>query len=181
MKQEPQTGHYINGRWMQGLGQVFTSTNPADNSTLWQGTIATEADVSAACEAARSALPMWAYLDISSRIQHVRQFAKRISECQHALSRLIALETGKPWWEAQTETAAVIGKVELSIQAHLERTIEKQTVNQDVNQALRFKPHGVVAVLGPFNFPAHLSNGHIIPALLAGNTVVYKPSELTPA
>ena len=181
MKQDAPVDHYINGRWTQGQGRAFISTNPADHSTLWQGTIATDAEVSTACEAAHSALPKWAHLDISCRIQYIRQFAKRVSESQHVLSRLIALETGKPWWEAQTETTAVIGKAELSIQACLERTAEKQGVHQDMRQALRFKPHGVVAVLGPFNFPAHLSNGHIIPALLAGNTVVYKPSELTPA
>ncbi|MDT9150908.1 aldehyde dehydrogenase family protein, partial [Escherichia coli] len=45
---------------------------------------------------------------------------------------------------------------------------------------LRHKPHGVVAVFGPYNFPGHLPNGHIVPALLAGNAVVFKPSELTP-
>jgi hypothetical protein len=50
-----------------------------------------------------------------------------------------------------------------------------------VRQVLRHKPHGVLAVLGPYNFPAHLPNGHIVPALLAGNAVVFKPSELTPA
>lgn len=181
MKHDTQTHHYINGRWTQGQGEAFISTNPADNSTLWQGTNATEDEVSAAYQAARNALPPWAHLDISSRIQHIRQFAGQVSNKHLELSRLIALETGKPWWEAQTETTAVIAKAELSIQAYHERTTEKQTVNQDITQALRFKPHGVVAVLGPFNFPAHLSNGHIIPALLAGNTVVYKPSELTPA
>ena len=181
MKHDTQTHHYINGRWTQGQGEAFISTNPADNSTLWQGTNATEDEVSAAYQAARNALPAWAHLDISSRIQHIRQFAGQVSNKHVELSRLIALETGKPWWEAQTETTAVIAKAELSIRAYHERTTEKQTVNQDITQALRFKPHGVVAVLGPFNFPAHLSNGHIIPALLAGNTVVYKPSELTPA
>ena len=47
--------------------------------------------------------------------------------------------------------------------------------------AVRHKPHGVLAVLGPYNFPAHLPNGHIVPALIAGNAVVFKPSEKTPA
>src|SRR3954451_10961239 len=56
------------------------------------------------------------------------------------------------------------------------------TVSTANNQttATRYKPHGVVAVIGPFNFPGHLPNGHIVPALLAGNTAVFKPSELTP-
>lgn len=76
---------------------------------------------------------------------------------------------------------AVIGKINLSIQAYQERTGAKQSVTAEANACLRFKPHGVVVVLGAFNFPAHLSNGHIVPALLAGNTLLYKPSEQTPA
>src|SRR4029078_13548638 len=47
--------------------------------------------------------------------------------------------------------------------------------------AVRHKPHGVLAVLGPYNFPAHLPNGHIVPALITGTAVVFKPSEKTPA
>lgn len=176
-----QTHHYINGRWTKGLGKPFESTNPVNNATLWQGTQATEDEVCSAFKAAQYALPAWAGLDISRRIQFIIEFARRVGERREELTQLIALETGKPLWEALTETTAVIGKAALSIQAYHERTAEKQAIHQEVTHALRFKPHGVVAVLGPFNFPAHLSNGHIIPALLAGNTVVYKPSELTPA
>ena len=74
------------------------------------------------------------------------------------------------------EGKAVVGKVELSIQAYASRCAE---FGQGQSRT-RFKPHGVMAVLGPFNFPAHLPNGHIVPALLAGNTVVFKPSESVP-
>src|SRR5205823_10903571 len=86
-----------------------------------------------------------------------------------------------PRWEALTEVDAMIGKVPLSIRAFQQR--RQPVVNElaDGTTATRFKPHGVVAVLGPFNFPGHLPNGHIVPALLAGNTAVFKPSELTPA
>ena len=181
MKPNTQNHHYINGHWMKGRGKPFASTNPVDNSTLWQGTQATEDEVAGAFEAARNALPAWAHLGISGRIPFILAFAKLVGDRQETLTRLIALETGKPLWEARTETASVIGKAALSIQAYQERMAEKKTIHQDITNSLRYKPNGVVAVLGPFNFPAHLSNGHIIPALLAGNTVVYKPSELTPA
>lgn len=173
--------NYINGQWTEGQGCEFTSTNPADNTVLWHGTHSTEDDVQAAYNAARQALPNWANLDVSSRINHILNFSKLVDTRRLELTQIIALESGKPRWEAATEAAAVIGKANLSIQAYQERTSEKQTITADGTNCLRYKPHGVVAVLGPFNFPAHLSNGHIIPALLAGNTIVYKPSELTPA
>jgi succinylglutamic semialdehyde dehydrogenase len=75
----------------------------------------------------------------------------------------------------------MIGKVELSIAAQAERAGEKHTGTMFGEAVLRHHPHGVMAVLGPYNFPGHLPSGHIVPALLAGNAVVFKPSELTPA
>ena len=72
-----------------------------------------------------------------------------------------------------TEVQSMVGKIDISIEAHARRCAEfKNTLG-----ITRFKPHGVVAVLGPFNFPGHLPNGHIVPALLAGGTVVFKASE----
>ncbi|MDI9818412.1 MULTISPECIES: succinylglutamate-semialdehyde dehydrogenase [unclassified Legionella] len=173
--------HYIDGCWVHGEGEAFESRNPADGSSIWQGYHATEEEVTAACEAAHLALPYWSSLDFSTRSDYLLHFAGEIEAKRQELAYLIALETGKPLWEAHTEVSAVIGKVSLSIQAYQERNAQKQTQTPEANACLRYKPHGVVAVLGAFNFPAHLSNGHIVPALLAGNTVVYKPSELTPA
>ena len=95
---------------------------------------------------------------------------------------LIARETGKPLWEARTEAEAVINKVDISVDAHGDRNAQRKLEGaMGARVAVRHKPHGVLAVLGPYNFPAHLPNGHIVPALLAGNAVVFKPSEKTPA
>lgn len=173
--------HYINGRWVSGNGNTFTSINPANNTIIWQGNHGKHDDVVSACDAAHAALPNWAALSFAARAQHILNFSKVIEARHLELAQLISTENGKPLWESATEVSAVIGKAALSIKAHEERLSEKKTISSDTTSCLRFKPHGVVAVLGPFNFPAHLSNGHIIPALLAGNTVVYKPSELTPA
>lgn len=182
MKNNQQTKqHYINGRWVAGLGAPFTSINPADGTEIWHGTHATEAEIVAASEAAHRALPGWARLDFNSRVKHLENFAKQIDLKRQKLTQLIAKETGKPLWEALTEVNTVIAKISISIKAYQERTAEKEYTSPEANSHLRYKPHGVVAVLGPFNFPAHLSNGHIVPAILAGNTVIYKPSELTPA
>ncbi|MGL5285779.1 MAG: succinylglutamate-semialdehyde dehydrogenase, partial [Aeromonas sp.] len=89
-------------------------------------------------------------------------------------------ETGKPLWETRTEVAAMQGKIAISIKAHSERTGTVENPMPGAKAYVRHKPHGVVAVFGPYNFPGHLPNGHIVPALIAGNTVVFKPSELTP-
>lgn len=173
--------HYINGQWVNGTGSPLISINPADNTVIWQGVCGTDKDVQKAVSAAHDALGFWSSLNIDARCNYLQKFSCQVESNRTTLTRLIALETGKPLWEAATEVSAVIGKINLSIQAFHERTAEKQSTTPEATACLRYKPHGVVVVLGAFNFPAHLSNGHIIPALLAGNTVIYKPSELTPA
>jgi succinylglutamic semialdehyde dehydrogenase len=156
----------------------FTSTNPCTGDVIWRGT---PGDVPAAVAAARAALPGWALAPLDSRIAVVRAFKAVVDARAEDFATLIARETGKPLWETRTEVASVAAKVEISITAQAERAGEKAAEAGGVRQALRHKPHGVLAVLGPYNFPAHLPNGHIVPALLAGNTLVFKPSEQTPA
>jgi len=172
--------HYINGIFVDGEGESFVATNPADNSIIWQGANATEAEIKAATDAAHQALPSWAELPIETRKKYLKNFSKLIQEKRENLTKLIALDAGKPLWEAATEVNSVIGKIDLSIKSYEARTNDQKTETANIKSHLSYKPHGVIAVLGPFNFPAHLSNSHIIPALLAGNTIVYKPSELTP-
>ena len=172
--------HYINGQWIKGRGTPFISINPADGSIVWQGTNATEIEVATAIESAHHAFNDWSSLTTLARADYIQCFASQVGKKRDALTLLIAQEAGKPLWEAATEVSAVISKINLSIQAYQERTPESHQNNPDGSSVLRYKPHGVVAVIGPFNFPAHLSNGHIVPSLLAGNTVIYKPSELTP-
>ncbi len=95
---------------------------------------------------------------------------------------MISRETGKPLWEARSEVESVVNKVEISVRAYAERSSQRKLDSaMQGTTALRHKPHGVMAVLGPYNFPAHLPNGHIVPALIAGNVVIFKPSEKAPA
>ena len=162
-------------------GEIFYSNNPSNGEIIWEGHTATPKEIAASYDAARNAIGSWASLTVAERAVYLENFAQEIKKKQAILTQLIASETGKPIWEAETETNAVIGKVALSIQAYHERTAEHVKIQNNLKSCLRYKPQGVVLVLGPFNFPAHISNGHIVPALLAGNTVIYKPSELTPA
>jgi succinylglutamic semialdehyde dehydrogenase len=174
------TGLYIAGQWQHGQGEVFQSINPARNTLIWQAKSATDADVDAAYVAARAAFPAWADLTVEQRQRYVQAFAAQLQAEQQQLAEIIALETGKPLWETKTEVAAMIGKIDISIRAYQERTGSREAPMPVGRAFVRHKPHGVVAVFGPYNFPGHLPNGHIVPALLAGNTVVFKPSDLTP-
>jgi succinylglutamic semialdehyde dehydrogenase len=116
------------------------------------------------------------------RVETLRRFANLARAQLEPFADLIARETGKPLWEARTEVEAVINKVDISVSAYAERTAQRRLEGAlGTRVAVRHKPHGVLAVLGPYNFPAHLPNGHIVPALIAGNAVVFKPSEKTPA
>lgn len=112
----------------------------------------------------------------------MRRFANEVRRQEEALATLISRETGKPLWEARSEASAVIDQVETSIRAYGERTGQRRLDSaMQGTTALRHRPHGVMAVLGPYNSPAHLPNGRIVPALIAGNVVILKPSEKTPA
>lgn len=169
--------HLINGHWLNGESVHFSKQDPVSGEILWQGSAASTAQVSAACQAARAAFPAWARQPFAARLALVERFAAELEAHKTALAECIAQETGKPRWEALTEVTAMINKIGISVKAYHQRTGEQQ----QGDSALRHRPHGVLAVFGPYNFPGHLPNGHIVPALLAGNCVVFKPSELTPA
>jgi len=126
------------------------------------------------------ALPLWSSSPIEKRIEVLQAYKKSLEKNSDELTLAISKETGKPTWEAKTEVAAMMGKIDISIKSYDARTPSTSTEQQGFVTATRHKPHGVLAVLGPFNFPGHLPNGHIVPALLAGNTIVFKPSEFTP-
>lgn len=171
---------FINGEWRTGKGELFHSTNPVTQQIVWEGSSATEADVDEAIKAARAAFKTWKRLSVDERIAICRRFAELLKENQEHLANVIGSETGKPLWESRTEIGAMIGKIEISVKAYNERTGTKVNELPDGEAVLRHRPHGVVAVFGPYNFPGHLPNGHIVPALIAGNTVVFKPSEQAP-
>src|SRR5688572_16305591 len=161
------------------MSDILVSTEPATGAEIWSGPVG---DAAAEVAAARAAWPEWAAHSVTYRIEMLRRFANVVRAQEEEFAELIAREAGKPYWEAKTEVASVIAKVDVSINAYADRTPQKKLeAALGSKVAVRHKPHGVLAVLGPFNFPAHLPNGHIVPALIAGNAVVFKPSEKTPA
>ncbi|MCA9628531.1 MAG: aldehyde dehydrogenase family protein [Myxococcales bacterium] len=136
-----------------------------------------KAAVTIAVEAARGAQDAWQHRPLQERISAVRAIAPLLEQRREELASTISREMGKPLWEARTEVNAAIGKIEISATAGLQLVAE---VELGDGSGYAFRPHGVLAVLGPFNFPLHLMHGHVVPALLLGNTIVLKPSEHTP-
>lgn len=171
---------YIGGAWREGGGERFSSHNPVNGDKVWQGRAADTDDVAEAMAAARLAFPSWSRRPVEERIAIVRAFAKAIEKRSDELARTISAEMGKVAWDAKGEVGTIIGKVELSIRAQAERAGAREEKAAFGAMTLSHHPHGVLAVFGPFNFPGHLPNGHILPALLAGNCVLFKPSEFTP-
>lgn len=167
--------------WIDGNGDVLTVTNPATGEITWEGKTATAEDVDRAFKTADAAWQEWALTPVIKRIEIVEKYRDLVKENKEVLTNAIMSDTGKPQWEAATEAGALAGKVDISVKAYHERT-GTQTTGEPSNQAmLTHRPLGVCAVFGPYNFPGHLPNGHIVPALIAGNTIVFKPSEQTPS
>ncbi len=171
---------FIDGVWREGRGGRFASIDPATGEPVWQGACADASDTADAVAAAGAAFVDWSRRPRQERIDAMLRYKAALADRADDFARAISRETGKPLWETRQELGSMQGKVDISIRAYAERTGEREAATGFGRAVLRHKPHGVAAVLGPYNFPGHLPNGHIVPALLAGDTVVFKPSEETP-
>lgn len=156
------------------------SYNPATGQKIWEGKSSSKDEVVQKVEAAQRAFKKWALLSFEERKAFILKFKEVLEKNQTNLAEAISKETGKPLWDSKGEVNAMINKVELSIESYEERCPPLERDLQSGHSITRYRPYGVMAVFGPYNFPGHLPNGHILPALLAGNTLLFKPSELTP-
>ncbi len=172
--------HYINGQWVLGEGEAFTSTCSSSGDEIWQGHQASFNETSLAVSSAQNAFTSWSLLTFDERHKYLTHYVAGLKEQEESLSLAISQEAGKPLWEAKTEVSAMVSKLQASVNAYHQRTASTSSESKGLETRLTHRPHGVVAILGPYNFPGHLPNGQMIPALLAGNTLVFKPSELTP-
>ncbi|MFL6673617.1 MAG: succinylglutamate-semialdehyde dehydrogenase [Massilia sp.] len=172
--------NYINGEWVAGSGALLATVDPSTGRQTWTSNESTAEDVQRAAQAAHEHFEQWALAPLEQRIAICTRFRDLLKEHAEELAAIIAEEVGKPLWEARTEVATMANKIDISVQSYGARTGESAARVADGNAVLRHRPHGVFAVFGPYNFPGHLPNGHIVPALIAGNTVVFKPSEYAP-
>ncbi len=175
------SGGFWDGNWHKGQGTLFSSIDPTSGDEIWQSHSASPQQVAESFAAAKAAGRGWARSSLAERLVFVHAFKRQLEDNREDFATLISQESGKAHWESKAEVGAMIAKVDLSISSYEQRTGESRTETAFGSASLRHRPHGVLAVFGPYNFPVHLPNGHIIPALIAGDTVVFKPSELTPA
>lgn len=173
------TSLFINNQWQNGHGDSFSSLNPANQEVVWQGEAANAHDVDFAINSANLAFKNWSLLSVQQRCNYIEKYINLLEESKEQYAETINQENGKPLWEARTEVTGMIAKYKASLNSYNTRTGETESLSA-VSSRLVHRPIGVMIVFGPFNFPGHLPNGHIIPALIAGNTCVFKPSELTP-
>ncbi|MFA9215673.1 MAG: succinylglutamate-semialdehyde dehydrogenase [Sphingomonadaceae bacterium] len=176
----PVLSNFINGAWLSGSGAQLVTIDPSNGRQTWASQEAMAEDVQRACAAARAAFEAWALTPLAERIAFCTRFRDLLKENAESLALLISEEVGKPLWEARTEVTTMANKVDISIQSYDTRTGQSHNKIADGEAVLRHRPHGVFGVFGPYNFPGHLPNGHIVPALIAGNTIVFKPSEFAP-
>lgn len=172
---------YINGVWSDGRGEALTSVDPSTGNVHWAAHASSLTDVDDAVQAAGQAAASWRTLALPEREAILRRFGEIVEERTDSLAAAISRDNGKPLWEARTEVGSLKTKIAATTAAFAERAADR---SQEVNgrtSVTRFRPHGVLAVLGPFNFPMSMPNSHVMPALYAGNSVVLKPSDKTPA
>ncbi|PKP82812.1 MAG: succinylglutamate-semialdehyde dehydrogenase [Alphaproteobacteria bacterium HGW-Alphaproteobacteria-18] len=172
---------YIGGKWIAGKGTPWVRTCPATGEIVWSGHAATPEQVTRAVQAARAAFPDWAARPQSEREAVLIRYAEQLRARRESLAIAISRDMGKLITESMSEADSMSAKIAVSIAAQAERAGEYSQATDFGRLELTHRPHGVMAVFGPFNFPGHLPNGHIVPALLAGNTCIFKPSELAPS
>jgi succinylglutamic semialdehyde dehydrogenase len=161
------------------MTDTLRSVSPANpEDEIGTFVIADDTAVSNAIERARHAFPAWRDAGFEARAIILNRFRDLARASSDELASLIGREVGKALWDAKGEASLLAPKVDVTLSDGMQCVA---TIEAAPNARATFHPRGVLAVLGPFNFPAHLPNGHIVPALATGNTVVFKPSEIAPA
>jgi succinylglutamic semialdehyde dehydrogenase len=150
--------------------EKLKSYNPVTKDMVAEYDITQSHDLDAVFNIAENALEKWSQTCFEERLKIIQNFTDLLSEHTQTIAALISNETGKVLWDSVSEVTAAVAKMSHALNAVKTRTPPEF-----------YKPIGIVAVLGPYNFPLHLPNGHIIPALFSGNVVIFKPSDKTPA
>lgn len=172
-------GDYIGGRFLEPTGEAFTSHDPAHHHAVVLEAAGSADRVTEACDAAAAAQAEWAARSLDDRVAALARFKSAIAARADELSEAISREMGKIRSEARIEINALLGRFAL-VEGQVRRDLSGGTIEGHASEVIRYRPHGVVGVLGPFNFPLHLCHAHVLPSLMLGNTVVIKPSEVTP-
>ncbi|MBP9674470.1 MAG: aldehyde dehydrogenase family protein [Bacteriovoracaceae bacterium] len=177
-------GNYFENSFYLGHESSFqriTKYSPANTKDLLWECIVDPHHVDKVMHSAETGFNLWKKTPLSTRISYLKKYQERVSQRREEVALAIALETGKPLWEAHTEVNSVIAKIDITISDSLELIADKkyEKILPETNGLVHYKPLGISLIIGPFNFPCHLANGQILSALIAGNSIIYKPSEKT--
>ncbi len=175
-------GHYFDGRFHETSGpQTLEKVSPANlQDKLWE----TDYDPNicdAIVQSAVKGFQTWKKISLEERKNILLKYQEEVKKREDEIAIALALEVGKPLWEAKTEAAALANKVNVTIGESFSRVQNKHISNimPNIEGHILYKPLGPCFVIGPFNFPCHLANGQILSALLMGNSIIFKPSEKT--
>ncbi|MFF3007498.1 gamma-aminobutyraldehyde dehydrogenase [Kitasatospora sp. NPDC057940] len=173
---------YIAGRQTRGSGEPFQVVNPADGSVVEQVALATTGDVDAAVAAAKAALPGWSRATPGARSEALTALAAVLASASADLARVETAQTGKPVKLAtEFDVPGTIDNV--AFFAGAARNLEGKAAGEysgDHTSYVRREAIGVVGSISPWNYPLQMAAWKVLPAIAAGNTIVLKPSELTP-
>lgn len=173
-------GHFT-GHDLSKAQEKILKRSPADLSTvLWEAGVHYD-HIEAVIQSAQKGYETWRKLSFEERIGYLKKYQEIVRSKKDEIAMALALEVGKPLWEAKTEAAALDSKVSVTITDSYER-IKQETIKDvmpKIDGHTIYRPLGPSFIIGPFNFPCHLANGQILSALLAGNSIIFKPSEKT--
>lgn len=157
------------------------SINPATEEVIGEFEVSDKKAVSKAVKNAKMAFNKWKKTDISEREQIIKKFSDILSEKKSEVAELISKEMGKPIIESEGEIDGSIVDINW-LASETKNILQDETIELDAENTIakvKFEPIGVVGLITPWNFPIGTPMWKIIPALLTGNTVVFKPSELS--
>ncbi|MCC6624155.1 MAG: aldehyde dehydrogenase family protein [Deltaproteobacteria bacterium] len=158
-------------------------TSPNTGELIGEAPDRSPAEVHAAVERARAASRRWGAMTHAQRRAELQSFRKGLAHEAGALAELVHLETGKPRVDAIAEVMLAVQHVHHALEraeAVLSPRVVSSGLMANFKSTISFHPLGVIAVIGPWNYPIYTPMGSIAYALAAGNAVVFKPSELTP-
>jgi acyl-CoA reductase-like NAD-dependent aldehyde dehydrogenase len=154
--------------------------NPANGALVAEVDEDTPASVAAAYERARRAQPAWAETPLAERIAAVKRFRDLVRKSSGELALTLTREMGKPVKQARNELAALSGRIDFFL-SHVAGVLGEETVfaqeDGGLDEVIRHEPLGVIANVSAWNYPWFVGSNVFVPALLTGNTVLYKPSE----
>lgn len=171
---------FINNCWQNASGEQFISKSPNNGEVVFTGNYATKTNCNKAVLSAKQAQQNWFDLGVDARIEYIKKFVEIVKENKEDLSTTISIEVGKPKWEADAEINSIITKIEPCIDAYKSRCSDIVISKANSKGITRFRPLGVLCVIGPYNYPMHMTNGQIMAGLIAGNTIILKPSDKAP-